>query len=161
MASKIKGQITEPGRVVQSGSSIEFIPSATGPDLSLDFTNLGDVAIGEGRDGDEHTFKSLTAAAINLKNTFKINNTETEAGSMAPGIKFNADGTPKYSYVNEMAIEWANGAQNMNGAYGQGTTISINMGNPGTNDGLTSLSDRKSTRLKSSHIQKSRMPSSA
>ena len=44
-----------------------------------------------------------------------------------------------------MDIEWANGAQNMTGEYGQGTPISLIMGNVGTNDGLTSLSGNFNT----------------
>ena len=44
-----------------------------------------------------------------------------------------------------MQIEWANGAENMTGKEGQGTPITINMGNTGTNDGLTSLSGNFTT----------------
>lgn len=145
VANKIRAQITEPERVTASGTSIQFIPSSTGPDLALDFTNLGDVAKGTGRNGDASKFVDLTKNAVTLQNSFKVNNTEVEAGSMVPGIKFNADGTPKYTYVGEMEIEWANGAQNMNGDYGQGTPISLIQGNPGTNDGLTSLSGNFTT----------------
>lgn len=145
VANKIRGQITEPERVTASGTSIEFVPSSTGPDLALDFTNLGGVAAGTGRNGDASVFVDLTKTAVTLNNSFKVNNTEVEAGSMVPGIKFNADGTPKYTYVGEMAIEWANGAQNMTGAYGEGTTITLSQGNPGTNDGLTSLSGNFTT----------------
>jgi len=39
-----------------------------------------------------------------------------------------------------MAIEWANGAQNMDGDPDNGTRITLDMGNVGTNDGLTNLS---------------------
>lgn len=145
VANKIRAQITEPERVTASGTSIQFIPSSTGPDLALDFTNLGDVAKGTGRNGDASKFVDLTKNAVTLQNSFKVNNTEVEAGSIVPGIKFNADGTPKYTYVGEMEIEWANGAQNMNGDYGQGTPISLIQGNPGTNDGLTSLSGNFTT----------------
>lgn len=144
-ANKIRGQITEPERVTASGTSIEFIPSSTGPALELDFTNLGGLIAGTGRNGDASTFVDLTRTAVTLNNSFKVNNTEVEAGSIVPGIKFNADGTPKYTYVGEMAIEWANGAQNMTGAYGEGTTITLSQGNPGTNDGLTSLSGNFTT----------------
>lgn len=145
VANKIRGQITEPERVTASGTSIEFVPSSTGPDLALDFTDLDGVAAGTGRNGDASVFVDLTKTAVTLNNSFKVNNTEVEAGSMVPGIKFNADGTPKYTYVGEMAIEWANGAQNMTGAYGEGTTITLSQGNPGTNDGLTSLSGNFTT----------------
>ena len=145
IANKIRGQISEPERVTASGSSIEFVPSSTGPDMKIDFTDFGGIAAGTGRNGDASKFVDLTQNAVTLKNSFKVNNTEVEAGSMVPGIKFNADGTPKYTYVGEMEIEWANGAQNMNGDYGQGTPISLIQGNSGTNDGLTSLSGNFTT----------------
>ena len=145
VANKIRGQISEPERVTASGTSLEFVPSSTGPDMEIDFTDFGGIAAGTGRNGDASKFVDLTQNAVTLKNSFKVNNTEVEAGSMVPGIKFNADGTPKYTYVGEMEIEWANGAQNMNGDYGQGTPISLIQGNSGTNDGLTSLSGNFTT----------------
>ena len=48
-------------------------------------------------------------------------------------------GSPALESV-EMAIEWANGAQNMDGDPDNGTRITLDMGNVGTNDGLTNLS---------------------
>ena len=145
IANKVRAQITEPERVTASGTSLEFIPSSTGPDMEIDFTEFDGIAAGTGRNGDASKFVDLTLNAITLKNSFKVNNTEVEAGSMVPGIKFNADGTPNYTYVGEMEIEWANGAQNMNGDYGEGTPITLIQGNPGTNDGLTSLSGNFTT----------------
>ena len=144
VASAIKNNITEPGRVSASGTSIEFIPTATGPDLAIDVTNLNAVMIGVGRNGKDPD-SNLGQNAITLSNQFEVNNTEIESGSMVPGVKFNADGTPQYYYVDSMQIEWANGAENMNGKEGQGTPIAINMGNTGTNDGLTSLSGNFTT----------------
>ena len=144
-ASAIKANIPEPERVSASGTSIQFIPTSTGPDLSLDFRNASDVIVGTGRNGDNTTFADMTTTAITLSNSFKVNNTEIESGSIVPAVKFNADGTPKYFFVDSMQIEWANGAQNMTGEYGQGTPISLVMGNIGTNDGLTSLSGNFNT----------------
>ncbi len=145
VASAIKANITEPGRVSASGTSVQFIPTSTGSDLSIDFRQAADVIAGTGRNGDNTTFADLTTTAITLSNSFKVNNTEIESGSIVPAVKFNADGTPKYFFVDSMDIEWANGAQNMTGEYGQGTPISLIMGNIGTNDGLTSLSGNFNT----------------
>ena len=145
VASAIKANITEPGRVSASGTSVQFIPTSTGSDLSIDFRQAADVIAGTGRNGDNTTFADLTTTAITLSNSFKVNNTEIESGSIVPAVKFNADGTPKYFFVDSMDIEWANGAQNMTGEYGQGTPISLVMGNIGTNDGLTSLSGNFNT----------------
>ena len=145
VASAIKANITEPGRVSASGTSVQFIPTSTGSDLSIDFRQSADVIAGTGRNGDNTTFADLTTTAITLSNSFKVNNTEIESGSIVPAVKFNADGTPKYFFVDSMDIEWANGAQNMTGEYGQGTPISLIMGNVGTNDGLTSLSGNFNT----------------
>ena len=145
VASAIKANITEPGRVSASGTSVQFIPTSTGSDLSIDFRQAADVIAGTGRNGDNTTFADMTTTAITLSNSFKVNNTEIESGSIVPAVKFNADGTPKYFFVDSMQIEWANGAQNMTGEYGQGTPISLVMGNIGTNDGLTSLSGNFNT----------------
>ena len=139
VASAIKANITEPERVSASGTSVQFIPTSTGPDLSLDFRGVAGIIAGTGRNGDATTFADMATTPITLSNSFKVNNTEVESGSIVPSVKFNADGTPKYYFVDSMSIVWANGAQNMTGEYGQGTTITLNQGNVGTNDGLTSL----------------------
>ncbi|MBE6448027.1 MAG: flagellar hook-basal body complex protein [Alphaproteobacteria bacterium] len=151
VAAAIKNKIAEPERVTSSGTSVQFIPTSTGPDLSLDFagvkgtTGLAGIAKGEGRNGTSPDFVDLTKTPVILSNSFKLNNTEVEAGSIVPAVKFNSDGTPQYFFVNSMSIEWANGAQNMNGDYGEGTPISLQMGNIGTNDGLTSLAGNFNT----------------
>ncbi len=145
ITSAIKLNVTEPERVSASGTSVEFIPTSTGPDLSLDFRGIAGLIKGTGRNGNATTFADLTTTAVTLKNSFNVNNTEIEAGSIVPAVKFNADGTPKYYFVDSMQIEWANGAQNMTGEYGQGTPISLIQGNVGTNDGLTSLAGNFNT----------------
>ena len=145
ITSAIKLNVTEPERVSASGTSVEFIPTSTGPDLSLDFRGIAGLIKGSGRNGNATTFADLTTTAVTLKNSFNVNNTEIEAGSIVPAVKFNADGTPKYYFVDSMQIEWANGAQNMTGEYGQGTPISLIQGNVGTNDGLTSLAGNFNT----------------
>ncbi len=144
-ASAIKANITEPERVSASGTSVQFIPTSTGPDLSLDFRGVAGIIAGTGRNGDATTFADMANTAITLSNSFKVNNTEIESGAIVPAVKFNADGTPKYYFVDSMSIVWANGAQNMTGEYGQGTTITLNQGNVGTNDGLTSLAGNFNT----------------
>lgn len=145
VASAIKANIIEPERVSASGTSVQFIPTSTGPDLSLDFRGIAGLIKGAGRNGDSTTFADMTTTPITLSNSFKVNNTEIESGAIVPAVKFNADGTPKYFFVNSMNIEWANGAQNMTGEYGQGTPITLVQGNVGTNDGLTSLSGNFNT----------------
>lgn len=145
ITSAIKLNVTEPERVSASGTSVEFIPTSTGPDLSLDFRGIAGLIKGTGRNGNATTFADLTTTPVTLKNSFNVNNTEIEAGSIVPAVKFNADGTPKYYFVDSMQIEWANGAQNMTGEYGQGTPISLIQGNVGTNDGLTSLAGNFNT----------------
>lgn len=145
VASAIKANITEPERVSASGTSVQFIPTSTGPDLSLDFRGVAGIIAGTGRNGDATTFADMATTPITLSNSFKVNNTEVESGSIVPSVKFNADGTPKYYFVDSMSIVWANGAQNMTGEYGQGTPITLNQGNVGTNDGLTSLAGNFNT----------------
>ncbi|MBE6453022.1 MAG: flagellar hook-basal body complex protein [Alphaproteobacteria bacterium] len=145
VATAIRSNISEPERISSSGSSVQFIPTSTGPDLQIDFRGINGLAKGEGRNGDSSDFVDLTTTEITLKNSFKVNNTEIEAGAIVPAVKFNSDGTPQYYYVNSMEIEWANGARNMNGDYGEGTPIALQMGNIGTNDGLTSLAGNFNT----------------
>lgn len=139
LVAAIRQNMTEPERVTASGSTIEFTPSATGPDMVLDFRGVADNIKGTSRNGTVLDADPATTV-IKLENTFSVNNTDLESGSMVPGVKFDGNGLPQYYYVSEMEIEWANGAKNMNGDYNQGTPITLIQGNVGTNDGLTSLS---------------------
>lgn len=138
--SKLNITATEPSRFVVSGSSLEILPSSTGGDITIDTTDLGTSISGVVRDSVTNSWKSIQNTTATLANQFTVNGTEVEQGAVVPAVRFNADGTPKYFYVDEMAIEWANGAQNMDGDPDNGTRITLDMGNVGTNDGLTNLS---------------------
>ena len=136
----IKANITEPDRFVASGSSLEIMPSSTGGDITVNMNNLGGV-VGELRnDGGAWVEGANVAnAEYTISDSFLTNDLDIEQGSMVPAVRFNSDGTPKYFYVEDMAIQWANGAQNMDGSVGNGTTVKLSMGNTGTTDGLTNL----------------------
>lgn len=138
--AKLNITATEPSRFVVSGSSLEILPSSTGGDIDIDTTGLGTAVSGVVRDSVTNSWKSIQNTTATLANRFTVNGTEVEQGAVVPAVRFNADGTPKYFYVDEMAIEWANGAQNMDGDPDNGTRIALDMGNVGTNDGLTNLS---------------------
>ena len=152
VVNAIKANISEPERVTVSGSSVQFIPTSTGSDIALDFigndaatSGIADIIKGTGRNGNSAIFADLTKTAITLKNSFNVNNTEIVSGAIVPAVKFNSDGTPQNFFVNSMSVIWANGAENMNGDYSQGTPIALQMGNIGTNDGITSLSGNFTT----------------
>ena len=138
--AKLNTTATEPSRFVISGSSLEILPSSTGGDITIDTTGLGTAISGVVRDSVTNSWKSIQNTTATLANQFTVNGTEVEQGAVVPAVRFNADGTPKYFYVDEMALEWANGAQNMDGDPDNGTRITLDMGNVGTNDGLTNLS---------------------
>lgn len=138
--AKLNTTATEPSRFVISGSSLEILPSSTGGDITIDTTGLGTAISGVVRDSVTNSWKSIQNTTATLANQFTVNGTEVEQGAVVPAVRFNADGTPKYFYVDEMAFEWANGAQNMDGDPDNGTRITLDMGNVGTNDGLTNLS---------------------
>ena len=138
--AKLNTTATEPSRFVISGSSLEILPSSTGGDITIDTTGLGTAISGVVRDSVTNSWKSIQNTTATLANQFTVNGTEVEQGAVVPAVRFNAEGTPKYFYVDEMAIEWANGAQNMDGDPDNGTRITLDMGNVGTNDGLTNLS---------------------
>lgn len=138
--AKLNTTATEPSRFVISGSSLEILPSSTGGDITIDTTGLDTAISGVVRDSVTNSWKSIQNTTATLANQFTVNGTEVEQGAVVPAVRFNADGTPKYFYVDEMAIEWANGAQNMDGDPDNGTRITLDMGNVGTNDGLTNLS---------------------
>ncbi len=135
---RTNGGLIEPERVSFSGSTVTFTPTITGPDMTFNFTSLTGLAYGETRSGD--AWVATTGGEVTLKNEFSFNNTDIEQGSLVPAVRFNTDGTPKYINIDEMQIVWANGAENMDGGYKQGTPISIQMGTADANDGLTSLS---------------------
>lgn len=140
LGGKLNTTANEPSRFVASGSSLEILPTSTGGDIEIDTTDLGTAINGIVRDKDTNTWKSIQNTTATLGSEFIVNGTEVEQGAVVPAVRFNADGTPKYFYVDEMAIEWSNGAQNMDGDPDNGTRITLNMGNVGTNDGLTNLS---------------------
>lgn len=143
LVKSIKADSVEPERFTASGSSIEILPSSTGPDIKITVNNTGggDAITGRIRSTAPLGWSDVAnGTEYTLSNTFNVNDNEIETGSIVPSVRFNADGTPKYFFVDEVSIQWANGAQNMDGGYQQGTTITLNAGNVGTNDGLTSLS---------------------
>ena len=139
--NKIRANVAEPDRFAASGTSIEIMPTSTGDNIVI---NMGGIAGITGKlrndgttwiDGD-----NVATGDYTITNQFTTNGTDLEQGAVVPAVRFNSDGTPKYFFVDDMTIEWANGAENMNNDYRQGTSISLGMGNVGTNDGLTSLS---------------------
>ena len=136
----IQTNITEPDRFVASGSSLEIMPSSTGGDITVNMNNLGGV-VGELRNNGGAWVEgaNVAAAEYTISDSFTTNDLDVEQGSMVPAVRFNSDGTPKYFYVEDMSIQWANGAQNMDGSVGNGTTVKLSMGNTGTTDGLTNL----------------------
>lgn len=137
--------IVEPGRFTASGSTVEILPSSTGPNITIDADDLAGIAEGRIRTAGASEFINIVGGgAHTMSAEFNVLDT-VEKGAQVPAVRFNDDGTPKYFYVTEMSIEWANGAQDMSGAAGEGTTIKLNMGNVGTNDGLTGLSGNFTT----------------
>lgn len=141
IVSAIQADSIEPERFSASGSTIEILPSETGPDISITVNNAGggNAITGRIRSTEAGWSNVTNGATYTLSNTFYVNATEIEKGSIIPAVRFNSDGTPKNFAVDSMSIQWATGAENMDGGYKQGTTISLNAGNIGTSDGLTSL----------------------
>ena len=129
--------IIEPGRFVASGSSLQILPTSTGPDIELT-ANLTGIANGRVRN-DGGVWENLGTGAVTIANEFVVDE-QVEQGSIVPAVRFDSQGTPKQYYVSEMSIEWANGALDMTGAQNEGVRITLDMGNLGTNDGLTNLS---------------------
>ena len=129
--------IIEPGRFVASGSSLQILPTSTGPDIELT-ANLTGIANGRVRN-DGGVWEKLGTGAVTIANEFVVDE-QVEQGSIVPAVRFDSQGTPKQYYVSEMSIEWANGALDMTGAQNEGVRIALEMGNLGTNDGLTNLS---------------------
>ena len=139
LGSTLQANATEPSRFNATGTSLEILPSETGGDMAINTQGLGAAVSGTVRD---ETSGWVPANNYNgtLSNEFSVGENEIEVGSKAPAVRFNADGTPKYFNVDELSIQWANGAENMDGTPNNGTRIQLFMGNTGTNDGLTSLS---------------------
>lgn len=145
--SKIRSNpnVIEPERFTASGTSIEIEPTSTGGNLEINFNGMAGVTGKVRNNGTDWVTANVNNTAFTITDRFNVNTTDVEMGAMVPAVRFNSDGTPKYFYVDNMQIEWANGAENMDGGYKQGTPISLKMGNIGTNDGLTSLSGNFTT----------------
>lgn len=139
LGNVLKENATEPERFIASGMSLEILPSATGGDIAIDTQGLGNAIDGIVRD-KTNGWVSVQNATVTLGSEFDVGDHQVEQGSLVPAVRFNSDGTPKYFNVDEMSIQWANGAENMDGTPGNGTKIKLDMGNAGTNDGLTNLS---------------------
>ena len=139
LGNVLKENATEPERFIASGMSLEILPSATGGDIAIDTQGLGNAIDGIVRD-KTNGWVSVQNANVTLGSEFDVGDHQVEQGSLVPAVRFNSDGTPKYFNVDEMSIQWANGAENMDGTPGNGTKIKLDMGNAGTNDGLTNLS---------------------
>ncbi len=151
LVNMAKSGLADQGELNASGYTLEFYPSTTGGEVEFDFSGIkAGLLKGEVRsttvDGQGKVTSSkwlsddqIRAAAFTMSNKFMVNTVDTETGSIVPAVRFNADGTPKYFFVDDMSIQWANGAQNMDNGEKQGTSINLIMGNAGTNDGLTSL----------------------
>ena len=138
LGNTFQANANEPSRFVVSGTSLEILPTSTGGDIDLNTTGLNALISGTVRDADRGW---ITVENYNdtIGYQFQTGPEMIEEGSKAPGVCFNADGTPKYFNVDEMSIVWANGAQNMDDGANSGNMIQLFMGNTGTNDGLTSL----------------------
>lgn len=145
-----KADLADQGDLNASGSTLEFYPLSSGSEVNFAFTGIANGLLkGEVRSTTVDANGNVTASSwlkddnmlggFTMSNKFMVNTTDTETGSIVPAVRFNSDGTPKYYFVDDMSIEWANGAQNMNNGDKQGTSINLIMGNAGTNDGLTSL----------------------
>lgn len=147
LGNALKSNAKEPARFVVSGTTLEIYPTASGGDIAIDTTGLGAKVTGRLRDGATEGWMDIPAGGFAgvLGNEFHTNTNDVEQGSLVPSVRFGADGTPKYFYTDNMAIEWANGAQNMNDDPSAGNSIKIQSGNPGTNDGLTHLSGKFNT----------------
>ena len=130
--------IVEPGRFVANGSTLQILPTSTGPDIEMT-ANLGNVASGRVRNDGNEWENIVMNQAVTIANEFVVDG-QIEQGSIVPAVRFDSQGTPKQYYVSEMSIEWANGALDMTGAQNEGVRITLDMGNLGTNDGLTNLS---------------------
>lgn len=144
LGNVLKENASEPERFIASGKSLEILPSATGGDITLNTTGLGAAIDGIVRD-KTNGWVGVQNANVTLGSEFSVGDHEIEQGSLVPAVRFNSDGTPKYFNVDEMSIQWANGAENMDGTPGNGTKIKLGMGDAGTNNGLTSLSGNFTT----------------
>ena len=128
--------VSEPGRFVASGYTMQVLPSSTGETINIDF-NIG----------AQSAYISGTAninpitGDTDIKNTFRYDEVD-QLGSQIPAVMFNSDGTPKTINIDNMEIYWANGAQDMTGdvKLGDGVKISLNMGEENVSSGLTNLS---------------------
>lgn len=144
LAAALNATADEPNRFVASGMSLEILPTSSGGNITIDTQDLGTAIDGIVRN-DGGAWGSIQNKNVTIGSTFTTNTTEIQQGSIVPAVRFNSDGTPKEFWVNSMEIEWANGAENMTGESGHGTPITLNLGNVGTNDGLTNLSGNFTT----------------
>lgn len=99
-----------------------------------------------GKDNGRQFDPEDTDGLLVVTNTFAYNNVAgAQSGSIIPGTRFNADGTPKQINTDKIAIEWANGAKDMTGQYYESSQIDLYLGDNNTANGLTQLAGNYTT----------------
>ena len=116
--------------------------TATGSSVAAAGAGLdSSVYYGTIKDNGGTSYTSIGAGVQTLCSLWTFNGiAQAEEGSLVAGVRFNSDGSPKYTNLNNMSINWANGASNMTGAASEGPKVSVFSGNENTLDGLTHLS---------------------
>lgn len=93
------------------------------------------------KDNGGTTFSNISSGTTTLTSLWTFNGVaDAEEASLVAGVRFNSDGSPNYTNISNMSLNWANGAENMTGGTGEGNKISVFSGNANTLDGLTHLS---------------------
>lgn len=120
-----------------------LITASTVTGTLQNFTGIGNAVSGRGKtNGQQGVIDTInTGDPMVVTNYFTFNGVAgAERGSRVPAVCFNADGTPKYINVDSIAIEWANGAEDMTGNYDEAGRLSLFLGDVNTSNGLTHLS---------------------
>ncbi|WP_337995967.1 flagellar hook-basal body complex protein [Oleispirillum naphthae] len=139
LKTAIDANLSESGRFVASGRTLNILQSNSGADITYDIALSPTVTATYTSEGASNTLDTGT-----ITNSFTFNTSSQENGYIVPAVRFNSDGTPKYFNVDSVEIQWANGAEDMEETVKNGQNVDLRidlfLGNTSTADGLTHLS---------------------
>lgn len=138
-AIQANSNITNSNRFNADGTSLVFLQSSIGDEVDFtisDITQISGAYSATTTDGSGNTVLAGTESTASASTQFTI--IASDFGSKKPAISFNGDGTPSEINVNNVDIQWANGASDQEFASTTSDTrVSLFLGNTNVADGMT------------------------
>ncbi|MEQ8664794.1 MAG: flagellar hook-basal body complex protein [Rhodospirillales bacterium] len=138
-AIQANANITTPNRFDNDGTSLVFEQSSIGTDVDItisDVTMVSGAYSATTTDGSGNTILAGTESTASSATQFTL--IESDFGAKKAAISFNGDGTPAEINVNNVDIQWSNGASDQEFVNATSDErVSLFLGNTNVADGMT------------------------